>query len=122
MNKIIVITALFLFIVSSASFAATITATGGLTAEGDQIYGGPDGAAALTSDNLIGKLSKGVIGGANYTSVNYALITKHTSGTMIFGSADDSTAIYRKTVGTGALGETPSADNNTAFATDWTEM
>lgn len=120
MNKIFAITTLLLFVVCSTSFAAAL-ASGGLTNEGDQLYGGPDATAAAGSDNLIGKFSKGVIAGVNFDNLNYAVNTKHTSGTQAFGTADDSTAIYRTTLGTGALTTAPTANDNTAFAA-WTEM
>ena len=125
MNKIISITALLLFVVCNSSFAAPL-ASGGVTAgDGQQLYGGVDAAAAAASDGLIGKLSKGVMASVNYdttTGLGYAVLTKHSSGTQIFGTADDSTAIYRQTVGDGALTAVPSAADNTSFATSWTEM
>jgi len=120
MNKIIVITALLLFVICGSSFAAVL-ATGGLTNEGDQIYGGSDAAAALTDNSLIGKLSKGVIAGVDFDNLGYAMNTKHTQGTQAFGTADDSTAIYRTTLGTGVLANSPGTNDNTAFAA-WTEM
>ena len=76
---------------------------------------------AHTEAILIGKMSKGVSAGANYDDLSYAMNTKHTSGTQAFGTADDSTAIYRTNIGTGVLTAAPTSNSNTAFAT-WTEM
>ena len=122
MKKIIAITALLLFVACGSAFAAAM-ATGGISNEGDSIYGGPDVASAADADEsiLIGKMSKGVSAGANYDVLSYAMNTKHTSGTQAFGTADDSTAIYRTNIGTGVLAAAPTSNSNTAFAT-WTEM
>ena len=47
MKKIIAITALLLFVACGTSFAAAL-GTGGISGEGDSIYGGPDATAAAT--------------------------------------------------------------------------
>ncbi len=122
MKKIIAITALFLFAACGSAFAAALS-SGGITGEGESIYGGPDATAAAdaTESVLIGKLSKGVSAGVNFDNLNYAVNTKHTSGTQAFGTADDSTAIYRTNLGTGVLAAAPTANSNAAFTT-WTEM
>ncbi len=123
MKKLIAITALLLFVASGTSFAAALT-TGNVTAgEGLQLFGGPDATAAASSTEavLIGKMSKGVRAGVAFDSTNYAVNTKHDNGDKAYGTADDSTAIYNTTLGTGALTAAPSASSNSAFAT-WTEM
>jgi len=125
MNKIIALTFLLLLVVCGSSFAAALASGAVTPSEGLQIYGGTTGTAAATDDNMIGKLSKGVMASFNFDAINglgYAVLTKHSSGTQMFGTADDSTAIFRQTVGDGALTATPSAAGNTAFATNWTEM
>lgn len=121
MKKILAITGLCLFAFIGTSFGAALS-TGGTTAAGDSVYGGPSSAAAAdaTEAILVGKLSKGVKAAFQYDYSGYAVATKHDSGNQAFGTADDSTAIYRTNVGSGAV-PVPADIGNTSFAL-WTQM
>lgn len=124
MKKIVVLSMLFLLAISGSAFAAALAA-GADSAEGLSIFGGVDAAdAAATSSVLLGKLSKGVIFQHNSEVTGYAIITKHTSGTKLYGTAHDSTAIRFKDVGVGAAtGESLSTAGVGAFADGgWTTM
>lgn len=122
MKKIIALSALFLMVFSSTSFAAALASGSVTTSDGLTVWGGLDSTVAASATAvLIGKTSNGVYFGANYTNTQYAIATKHTQGTKSFGTAHDSTAIFTTEVGTGALSAAPSASTNAAFAS-WTEM
>jgi len=126
MKKILAITACVSLLTSGVAFATELPAAGGVTAtDGLSLYGGIDAAnAAGTSSTLIGKLSKGVKAGVRYDTetpgTGYAVNSKHDSGTTAFGTANDSTAIYKSEIGTTAL-TAPTAPGNAAFST-WTAM
>lgn len=126
MKKVLAITACLSIFAAGAAHAAALAAAGAVTAtDGLSLYGGIDATnASGASSTLIGKLSKGVKAGVRYDTTvagtGYAVNTKHDSGTTAFGTANDSTAIYKSEIGTTAL-TAPSAASNTAFAT-WTAM
>ena len=100
MKKII---ALSMFVVlSSSSFAfAAVLASNTASGESVAIYAGnsKDTAEAAKSPQI--KLSSKVAGIVNFTataanSLSYAIGTKHTAGSRIFGAASDSTTIFYK--------------------------
>lgn len=112
---------ILLFVVSftavsiSAFAAATALSSGSVT--------GTAGAEVQASDGqTISNLSSNVVLGATYNTATYALNTYHTSGTKAYGTAYDSTSIYFDEIGVGATLSAPSADDSTAFTTDYTEM
>ena len=114
MKKIILISALFLFVFAGTTMAANLT-----TGSGEQVFGGVVAADVADPNGvLIGKLSKGVSGTFNFTTTAYAMITKHTSGSKAYGTSYDSTAIYFLEDFTLAV---PSAVDSTSFST-WTSM
>ena len=114
MKKIIIISALFLFVFAGTSMALTLS-----TGSGEQVFGGVVAADVADPNGvLIGKLSKGVSGTFNFTTTAYAMITKHTSGSKAYGTSYDSTAIYFLEDFTLT---TPSAVDSTSFGT-WTAM
>lgn len=104
---------------SSVAMAVTVAPAGGVTAAGVQIYGDSTDATTASS-TLIGKLSKGVILGAHFSPTAYAVNSKHDSGTTAYGTAYDSTAIYKTEIGSTVLAF-PSALDNTSFSS-WTSM
>jgi hypothetical protein len=122
MKKIAILAAILTFAVSGSAFAAAL-ATGGVTTAGGQtIYGGLTTAiAASATAVIIGKTSNGVILGANYTTAAYAIDTKHTSGSMAYGTANDATAIYKTELGVGANLTAPSSASYSSFSL-WTAM
>lgn len=123
MKKILVITAAISLAFSGSAMAAAL-ASGSVTAsDGLQIYGGisaADAADANTS-TLIGKTSKGVKAGVNFTSTQYALNTKHNSGNTAYGTSNEATAIYKSEIGLTTALTAPTAADVSAFAT-WTAM
>ncbi len=124
MKKIIAITAFISLLTSGMAMAAELTATGGVTThDGYSLYGGISAtdSAAATTRTLIGKTSKGVKAGVNYTGTGYALDTKHGSGPTAYGTAHDATAIYKSEIGVSIDLPAPSAAGFSSFAT-WTAM
>ncbi len=122
MKKIFAMTVCLTLITSGIAFGAALSSGSVTTTDGLQIYGGSSttNAADAAASTLIGKMSKGVKSGATYTSTGYAINGKHNSGTTAYGTAHDSTAMYKSEIGTAAL-TAPSAADNTSFAT-WTAM
>jgi len=123
MKKIVILTVLALFAAAPAFAGIQALATGAVTAqEGSSIYGGVDAADALaTTHVLIGKMSKGVKFTSGYTSIAYAIATKHTSGSKEYGTSYDSTAIKFRDVGLAGLAAV-SGTTEAAFGTGWTTM
>lgn len=123
MKKILMLATLFTFVFAGSSFAAlTSLAVNTASGSGYQIYGGVDAAdATSTSAVLLGKMSKGVSFTHNSNAGGYAAATKHSSGSKVYGTAHDSTAIYFQDVGTGAIPEL-SAVGNSSFGDAWTSM
>lgn len=82
--------------------------------------------ATAPANALIGKMSKGVVICASFSSTGYALATYHTNGTKEFGTAYDATAIYVKDVGAAATITAPTsstASDAAAFGgTGWSAM
>ena len=131
MKKILALTLLLLSFAVSA-FSANSTVTGLVTA-GAAIYGGADATTAGNATNALARFSTNVVGVINEsadvaakTAVSYALITKHTSGSKMFGTSNDATNIYWKalaggTVLTSALaGTAPDATNFSVVGSGWT--
>ena len=122
MKKIVMLIALFTFGVAGSASAGALASGSVTTTDGLSIYGGLNaGVAAGATAVLVGKTSKGVKAGVNYTSTGYAINTKHNSGSKAFGTAHDSTAIYTTELAVGAALSAPSAADNTSFAS-WTPM
>lgn len=121
MKRIISLVALMLIVTSGSAFAAAF-ATGATNTNGigETVYGGVDTTtAAASTAPVLGRLSKGVHFGANYTNTTYAHATKHSGGTKMYGTAQNSTAIYSQDATAIAA---PSANNASAFQTGWTAM
>jgi hypothetical protein len=118
MKKVLII-ATFLLAASSSAFATDL-ASGSVSAEGATIY------SSATAPTPVVKLSTGVAGAAVFNSSSYAIYTKHTKGSKVFGTAADSTSIWFKLTGSGILGatgstfDTTSSLNAVAFASGWT--
>lgn len=98
MKKIFILTALLLSFAAS-SFAADLATHTPTTAGGLSIFGGNSAAAALAASTPLVKFSTGVRGLVNFTasagaSTGYVIATKHSTGSKVFGTANDSTAIY----------------------------
>lgn len=123
MKKIFVLAAMMLFVAGSASAAALATAT--VSAEGAAIYAGTTATNATNASYPMVKLSSGVAGVVNFNSsdpVSYAIVTKHSTGSKIFGTANDSTTIYWKQDAAGILtaSEAGSASDDANFSSGWT--
>jgi hypothetical protein len=122
MKKIVVLIALVTFAFNGSAFAGALASGSVTTTDGLQIFGGSSAAvAAGTTSVLLGKCSKGVKFGATFTTAGFAVDTKHNSGSMAYGTAHDSTAIYKTELGVDGVLAAPSAASNTSFAT-WTAM
>jgi hypothetical protein len=122
MKKTLLLAGLMLVAANSA-FAATTISTGGVTTPGAALYGGTSQALADGATNPIVKFSTGVIGGTAFNTSAYAVMTKHSKGSKIFGTANDSTSIFWKQVAAGdlATGDVGTTSGNTAFSgTTWT--
>lgn len=131
MKKVLILTLLAVSFAGSAFAAAMVTGTpcgAGLT-----ITGGVSQTAADGASNPLVRLSTGVEGQVNFqttgtaptlVSTSYAIITKHTSGSKYFGTANDSTNIYWKQAVKGSIVTTESGttDSNANFtsAAGWT--
>jgi hypothetical protein len=64
-------------------------------------------------------MSNGVYAGWNTNALGYAVTTQHISGSKSYGTAHDSTAIFRND----SLQTTaPSAAADSSFGTSWTAM
>lgn len=115
MKNIILMAFAIGLIVAPVAFASDVTsASEGLTVKADA-SGGP----------IIAKLSSNVMADINYLPATYAIATKATKGTRIYGTAADDTSIYAK-VGTAktalAVGDLGDLSDKTAFDSGWTEM
>lgn len=104
MKKIIAAT-IFLALVSSPAFAATLLA---LTGDAGKVL-----QATAPVNTLIGKTSKGVRLAATYETTAFAMITLHVNGSKYYGTAYDSTAIMVKS---------PVGDINSSFAVPATSV
>ncbi len=117
MKKIVLISMVLALSVTSSVFAADVIST----SEGQSVYAG-----SANTDPVIAKLSANVMADINYTTATYALATKATKGTRVYGSAADDTSIYSRTASTKVQLTATSLGANsddTAFsATGWTEM
>lgn len=131
MKKIIAASLLALSFSSSAFAAGAVLATHTVSNEGAQIFGGTTADEAARADiNPLVKLSTGVIGVVNFEaeasnanqSTSYAIFAKHSKGSKIFGTSNDSTNVYWKADTPGALvaDSVPETDSNAAFGTGWT--
>ena len=101
---------------------------------GATIFGGPDAPVAAAMQNRLVSFSKGVQGAVTFvanaatkTSSNYVIVAKHTSGTKLSGTSNDSTKIYWKqsvVATTIPAGDIPTADTGAvafAIGSGWTE-
>jgi hypothetical protein len=116
MKKVMIVTAILLLACSGLAFAdstAPALANKGLT-----IYG-VDTGTATTDDTLIGKLSSGVYAGWNTASGGYAILTTHERGSQSYGTAYDSTGIYRKS---GQVTTAPGTTGSDAFGSGWSQL
>jgi hypothetical protein len=101
MKKILVSTSLLLSFAAS-SYAATLATHTPTTTGGMSVFGGNSAAAATAATTPLVKFSTGVRGLVNFTvpsagsSPGYVVATKHSTGSKVFGTANDSTAIYWK--------------------------
>lgn len=95
MKKIVLMTSIFTLVASSAFAAALAThtpTTGGAVA----IYGGVVGAAATSPTPLI-KTSTGVNAMVEFpNNTAYLIVTKHTSGSKVFGTCNGVNNVYWK--------------------------
>jgi len=100
------------FALTTAEFSSNTRTEKGASIAGSKVSGG--------SFTMLGKLSTGVTAKIKFDPTAYALSTKHTSGNKVFGTANDSTAIFFTTVSTDTIEDLLKSDN-TAF-NSWTSM
>lgn len=119
-KKVLLLSLLMALTFSGVSLAA-VTSTDSTDAvegsEGLTIYG--DASSATASTTMIGKLSTGVRAGWTTGEQGYAIITLHKSGSQTYGSAHDSTSIYRAS---GLVDDAPTASDSSSFDTGWTAL
>ncbi len=119
MKKILALTSLLLTFAGSA-FAASDLATHVPSDSGAAIYGGSTSTIAQNATNPVVKLSTGVKAIVNFDTaqpITYSLTTKHSKGSKIFGTANDSTAIYwfPKPAGDLVVGDVGAQSDNAAY-------
>lgn len=103
---------------ATASFGAAIGAGSGdvaSTESGRTVYPNLLGASGTQSTVSVGKLSTGVYLSWLTSTTQYALKTQHSSGTRMYGTASDSTAIMWHTAVKGDPNAEPTAANASAF-------
>jgi hypothetical protein len=130
MKKIIALTLLALTF-STSAFAAALATNALPGGAGYAIFGGTTAAEATGATNPLVRTSTGVWGVVNFTaasnlSTSYAIFTKHTKGSKLFGTANDSTNIYWKASPAVkvapflAVAECGTGTDNSNFGTGWT--
>jgi len=130
MKNILVLTVLLLS-VSGSVFAAQTSVTpnmliGSAGVGGMTVTGGVDQTSANSATNPLVRMSTGVQGVCNWavaTHTEYAIGTKHVTGSKYFGTANDSTNIYwyQSVKGDLSPGTFGSGTNNGNFAAaGWT--
>lgn len=127
MKKIIIITALLLFVSSSAFAATTVSIPNPITKEatGKTLYGATTAGGASDTSPLIGKTSTGVGVGVfcNAAGTGYSMVTQHLNGTKAYGSSYDSTSMFSNDVATVGvpLLAVPTAIDTTDYSS-WTAL
>ena len=127
MKKIIIITALLLFVSSSAFAATTVSIPNPITkaATGKTLYGATTASGASDTSPLIGKTSTGVGVGVfcNAAGTGYSMVTQHLNGTKAYGSSYDSTSMFSNDVATVGvpLLAVPTAIDTTNYSS-WTSL
>jgi preprotein translocase subunit SecF len=126
MKKIIILTAVSLFVASSAFAAGTAALALSVDTTGLTLYGAKTGTASTASPQ-IGKTSTGVGIGMkvdNNAGAGYSVETQHKNGTKAYGSAYDSTSIYVKDIVKGTADATSLTTGGDSFAgvTGWTTL
>ncbi|AJY71625.1 hypothetical protein RW64_19780 [Geobacter sulfurreducens] len=117
MKKIVILMAFGALALAGTAFAGDIS-SGNVSGEAVELKGKKTGGSAQT----IGKLSTGVKLGVNYDNTSYAFITKHKSGTKLYGSAAGDTKLYVQEGTTGDLTTAPSNSDSTDFQTGWSSL
>lgn len=123
-KSMILLSLISLLAFAGNALAVTALTTGGTNTNGtgETIYG-VAGAGVTAGGTVLGRLSKGVQLGVNYTNAGYALTTKHLTGSKMYGTAFNSTAIYNKESASGTAVVAPTAADQSAFApAGWTAM
>ena len=108
MKKMVVLAAMLFLIVPTFAFGDALTG----------LIKGDDGSGGDESD--IARLSSKVELHWLGDSTGYAIITKHESGTNMYGTAHDSAQIYRSSATDDF--DVPSESDSSAFDSDWTAM
>ena len=127
MKKTIIITALLLFVSSSAFAATTVSIPNPITkaATGKTLYGATTASGASATSPLIGKTSTGVGIGVfcNAAGTGYSMVTQHLNGTKAYGSSYDSTSMFSNDVATVGvpLLAVPTAIDTTDYSS-WTAL
>lgn len=117
MKKVLAVTLLLVSVAGSAFAATTNLSSGDVAGPGLSIYGGVDNTSAGAAPSPLIKFSVGVYGNVNWVAAahdHYAIGTKHQSGSKVFGTADNTTAIYWRQVATGAPSASSGMLNSTS--------
>ena len=135
MKKIIIITALSLFVASSAfaaGGAASLSLSTTMAGPGLSVWGAKTGVSVTAGvpaagTLLIGKTSTGVGVGMAVDAAagaGYSVETQHKNGTKAYGTAHDSTSIFQKDVVAGTPDTTSLATGASSFVgvSGWTSM
>lgn len=117
MKKYFILIFVILVLSSSYSFSATTAAASGSITDNENVFGQADDDSNKGS---IARLSTGVTLYFNTSENAYAIITKHTSGPLAYGTAADTTDVYRTSDEFG----TPAAPENSDSSEfdDWNSM
>ena len=116
MKKLIILLVIALSF-STSAFAVTTTVAAGVSTVGGETL---SGTAPASLD--IARASKGVLFGWNTAATGYSINTYHTSGTKVYGTAYDSTALYFSDVGENATLAYPTDSSAEVAFTGWTTM
>ena len=115
------------------SYAADVLAAKTVSPEGISIFGAGNDTEVVLKKNKLVSFSKGVAGLVNYATTgtnndqsnSYVIGCKHTSGSKISATSNDTTKLYWKQAGTGVMTADSFADDVDAAAfaagNGWTE-
>jgi hypothetical protein len=118
MKKIIILSALALFVASTAFAAGNAAVVFG---DAGKTLRGARASVGATSPS-ISKMSTNVGVGWRTALQGYAINTQHLNGVKAYGTSFDSTAIYVRDVTKGSPVAVPSTTGSDSFGTDWKTM
>lgn len=111
-----------LFAVNSYAAGTALASKGTLEAGKGETIHGASATGATSGGAILGRLSKGVQLGVAYTDAAYSLNTKHLTGSKVYGTSFDSTAIYSKESKSGDKVSAPTKSDSSEYGSGWTAM